>query len=188
MNIPAIPKPVTISFFDKVVTQIQDILKSEVFWLDHSFGQSQQLVTKKNKRDFYYPGVHIGNGTYVDVLPNQSLGNYSFFILDDPYTIEYHPHVKNRITVNFGLIFWLNLKDVFPSSNDRNIETIKEQLLDILTNKMLLNYGRITVNRIQQQARNIYREYSLKEIDSQFLMFPYAGLRFDGVMSLKENC
>jgi hypothetical protein len=38
------------------------------------------------------------------------------------------------------------------------------------------------MSEIKKDAKNIYKEYSVNELDSQFLMQPFAGLRFDGVM------
>ena len=36
--------------------------------------------------------------------------------------------------------------------------------------------------------KNIYRGYSLSEIDNQYLMHPFAGLRFDGILEFDEIC
>jgi hypothetical protein len=190
MNIPAVPKPVTITFFDRVVVEIQDILKEKLSWLDYSFGQCQRLVTKRDKSDFFYPGVHIGNGTYISVLPDQELGNFSFIHIDDPQNIKYDLHsLYNSVYATINIIFWFNLKGIFPSAVDRNLEVIKRQMLKILTKEMFLTTGSLGTNiKIYQKAENIFKGYNLKEIDSQYLMHPYAGLRFESSIHIQAEC
>jgi hypothetical protein len=51
-----------------------------------------------------------------------------------------------------------------------------------------LTGGRIILNRIYERAENIYRGYTLSEIDNQFLMHPFAGFRFDGILEFDELC
>ena len=48
--------------------------------------------------------------------------------------------------------------------------------------------GRIEINRIYELAENIYRGFSLDEVDNQFLMAPYGGFRFEGIMEVTETC
>jgi len=189
MNIPSTPKPVNITFLDRAIVQIQDRLKEKLSWLDHSFGISQRLVTKRDMKDFFYPGVHIGKGTYINVLPDQGLGNFSFIILRDPQSISHTPGTYTKIQSNIGIVFWFDLKNLFPSSDDRNIEVVKRQILDVLTKQLFLTTGSLgPVIEISQNAENVYKGYSLKEVDSQFLMQPYAGLRFDCNLFITEEC
>jgi hypothetical protein len=183
MNIPTVPKPETPVFMDEVVVQIQDILKANLPWLDYSFGRSQKLVTKKDKKDYFYPGIHLGDEKYINVFPDQSLGNFSFMAFEDPEDIDVKLKPYIKVTKNFSLIFWFNIDKIFEDQKDRNLETVKLQILTVLNTKMFLNKGRISMSTIQEDAKNIYKGYSINELASQFLMHPYAGLRFDGVMT-----
>ena len=188
MNIPKVPKPATPAFTDKIIVQVQDTLKAKLPWLDYSFGQSQRLVTTKDKKDYFYPGVHIGRGDYLNVLPDQNLGNYSFFILEDPQNVDFRAHTTNNVKLKYSLVFWFNLDKVFPGLIDRNTEALKAQILKILNRELFLTFGRIDVRSIYEQAENIYKGYSLKEVDSQYLMQPYGGFRFEGEMLFMEDC
>lgn len=188
MNIPAVPKPETPAFIDKVITQVQDILKAKLSWLDYSFGQSQRLVTTKDKKEYFYPGIHLGDGKYINVLPDQELGNYSFFITEDPQTVDFKPHTSNSVKLKYSIVFWVNLDKIFNDDEDRNTESLKAQILKVLTKEMFLAYGRIDVKQIFEKAENIYKGYSLREVNSQFLMQPYAGFRFEGEMLIREAC
>lgn len=188
MNIPAIPKPASPEFTDKVIVQLQDTLKNKLPWLDYSFGKAQRLTEIKEKRKRYYPGVHIADGRYVNVFPDQELGNFSFFTIEDPQSVDFRPHITNNVRAKYSIIFWLNLDTVFANSPDRNTEALKAQISRILTRESFLTFGRIDVRQIYEQAENIYKGYSVEEIESQFLMQPYAGFRFEGEMMFTENC
>lgn len=179
-KIAAVPKPENPAFMDVVVVQIQDILKANIPWLDHSFGRSQKLIDKDTKK--VYPAVHIGYEKYINVFPDQELGNFSFLIFEDPQTIDstLKPYIK--VSQKFSIVFWFDLSKIFVNQKDRSLEAIKLQILTVLNAKMLLNKGSIKMSEIKKDAKNIYKEYSVNELDSQFLMHPFAGLRFDGVM------
>ena len=47
---------------------------------------------------------------------------------------------------------------------------------------------RMDITKMYDQAENIFREYSLKEIDTQYLMQPYGGVRFDLELIYREEC
>jgi len=181
-NIKPAPKPDIPAFFDLVITKIQDTLVSELPWLDHAFGKAQELVRTRDNRDYRYPGVYVRRDEYQNVEPNQGLGNYSFFVLNDPQQVERHQNQYGRVTADCALILWVDLSKV-----GSDIEAVKAEVLGVLK-RMRLVVGNFTVNTISEKARNVFREYSLKEVESQFMMYPYAGLRFDGEMTFLEQC
>ena len=41
---------------------------------------------------------------------------------------------------------------------------------------------------IYELAENVYRGFTLDEIDNQFLMHPFGGFRFEGVLSVNQPC
>ena len=186
--IPTVPKPVTPFFFDRVIGELQDILKNNLAWLDYSFGQSQRLVNKKDKRDNHYPGIHISKGEYVNLLPSQDYGNFSFFTIYDPQEVDYKANNFNNVKANFSLIFWVNLDKIFSDKVDRNKEELKAEILGVLTRKTFLKSGRISLSTIEEKAENIYNGYDMKEVNSQFLMQPFVGFRFNGDITLTEVC
>ena len=187
MIIPAAPKSILPLFTDKVISQIQDSLLS-LPWINHAFGRCQRLIAIKDSGNYFYPGIHIESGQYINVFPTSELGNFSFFHILDPQKIEFNPRTFNKISTNYALIFWLNLDSIFTSSTERNTEVIKAQILKALSRDLYLTSGSITVNNIYEQAENIYKGFSVKEIESQFLMQPYAGFRFEGEMIFNESC
>lgn len=175
------PKPENPALIEKLVGAVQDQLINYFPWLTYAFGKAQKLVSLREGTPFVYPAIHISNGQYVSVLPDQDLGNFSFFTLEDPWTIpKFSPHEFNIVRIPYGLVLWVNLDDVFNDHPDRNLELLKEDLIKFLTRKIVLKYGSLTIDKIYEKAENVYKGYSLKEVDTQYLMHPYAGIRIEG--------
>lgn len=191
-NAPVIENPVML---DAIIGEIQNGLADNISWLDAAFGRSQRLSKNLNGKRVITPNVFCGgwNGhgpnDYIEVSPDSKIGNFSFFEIDDPQTIDSGPWAR-EIKVPFGLIFWFDLTRVYGEPSNRNTETLKADILRVLNGLAgwHLSDGRILINKIYERAENIYRGYSLSEIDNQYLMHPFAGFRFDGLLEFPELC
>lgn len=184
-RIPTISNP---DLLDKVIAEVQKGLAEKLPWLDHSFGKAQRLVKMIANKRFYTPNVYAGDNEYLEVSPDANIGNFSFFDIEDPQTIEWIPKQRGAIKSTYGLVFWFDLRKVRPGENYRNVESIKQEILKELNGGFWMKYGRIQVARIYERAESIYRGYTLDEVDNQFLMHPFAGLRFEGDLLINENC
>lgn len=191
-NAPVIDNPVML---DKVLGEIQTGLVLTLPWLDVAFGKCQRLTRNIEGRRIVTPNVYCGgwNGhgpdDYIEVSPDSKIGNFSFFDIDDPQTIDVGPWART-VTAPFGLIVWFDLRRVYGVADNRNTEYLKAQVLRVLNGRdgWHLATGRITVARIYERAENIYRGYSLQEVDNQFLMHPFGGFRIDGTLMFDELC
>lgn len=191
-NAPIIKNPVML---DRVIGEIQTGLVENLPWLDAAFGRSQRLTKMMNGKKIITPNVYCGgwNGhgenDYIETSPDSKIGNFSFFEIEDPQTIDAGPWVR-EIKAPFGLIVWFDLTRVYDEPENRNTEYIKAQILRVLNGRAgwHLTGGRIVLNKIYERAENIYRGYTLSEIDNQFLMHPFAGFRFDGLLEFDELC
>ena len=191
-NAPIIKDPVML---DRVIVEIQNGLVENLPWLDVAFGRSQRLSKMMNGKKIITPNVYCGgwNGhgenDYIETSPDAKIGNFSFFEIEDPQTIDAGPWAR-QIKAPFGLIVWFDLTRVYDEPDNRNTEYIKAQILRVLSGRAgwHLTKGRIVLNRIFERAENIYRGYTLSEIDNQFLMHPFAGFRFDGLLEFDELC
>lgn len=180
---------------DKVIGEIQAGLVDNLSWLDVAFGRSQRLTKKMNGKTIITPNVFCGgwNGhgenDYIEVSPDSHIGNFSFIEIEEPQTIDAGPW-ERTITTPFSLIVWFDLTRVYNEASNRNTEKLKGQILHLLNGRMgwHLPSGRVTVNRIYERAENIYRGYTLSEIDNQFLMHPFGGFRFEGTLVFDEDC
>lgn len=192
VNAPVIINPVML---DAIIGEIQQGLIEKISWLDAAFGRAQRLSKIVNGKRIITPNVYCGGwqghgpNDYIEVSPDSQIGNFCFFEIDDPQTIDAGPWAR-EIKAPFGLIFWLDLSKIYCFDNNRNTEQLKAEILHVLNGRAgwHLKEGRIVVNRIYERAENIYRGYTLTEIDNQFLMHPYAGFRFDGLLEFTELC
>lgn len=192
INAPIIPNAVML---DHVIGEIQQGLVDNIAWLDAAFGRSQRLTKMIDGKKIITPNVYCGgwNGhgenDYIETSPDSKIGNFAFFEIEDPQTINAGPWAR-EIKAPFGLIVWFDLTRVYNTASNRNTEKLKAQILHVLNGRAgwHLTGGRIIINRIYERAENIYRGYTLSEIDNQFLMHPYAGFRFDGILEYDELC
>jgi len=181
---------------DRIFGEMQTGLVNGVSWLDVAFGRAQRLVkvTPAGRR-ITTPNVYAGgwNGhgpmDYVEVSPDSGIGNFSFFVVDDPEVVLPGVGLK-EFRAPFGLIVWFDCRRVFGKDDVRNTEKLKADVLKVLTGRsgFALRSGHIEVARIFEQAVNIYRGFSLDEVDNQFLMHPFGGFRIEGTLSFLEVC
>ena len=192
-NAPVIPGAIML---DRVLASIQEALVDRVSWLDVAFGRAQRIVrTTASGRRITTPNVYCGgwNGhgpnDYIEVSPDAEIGNFSFFSVEDPQTIGPGPWLRT-VQAPFGLVVWFDLRRVYGSATNRNTEKLKEDVLKVLTGRSgwAIPAGHIELAQIYEQSQNIYRGYSLDEVDNQFLMHPYGGFRIEGVVSYTEPC
>jgi len=175
------------TMLDTVLLEISIHFKAELSWLNNCYTAAQKMIKQEKNKDIYYPAVFTGNNQYLSLMPDSHLGNYSFFRMNDPETIEYYARNVNQITANFDMIFWFNLNKVFPTDTGRNLETLKMQILKEFR-VMTLTRGTIILNEIYKEAKNIFDGYTIKESQEQFMMHPYGALMFRGNLIYKEDC
>lgn len=191
-NAPIIKDPIML---DSVIAEIQKGLTEQLSWLDAAFGRSQILTKAMNGKRIVAPHVFCGGwkghgpNDYIEVSPDARIGNFSFFEIEDPQTITPGPWAR-EIKTPFGLIVWVDLTRVYGKADNRNTEKLKADILHVLNGRTgwHLPQGRIVINKIYERVENIYRGYTLSEIDNQFLMHPFWGARFDGYLEYNESC
>ena len=173
--------------FDRVIHGLQDAL-GDLPWLEHIFGRSERLVKMMDGMRNYTPNVYYGKDEYLVLLPdNKELGNYCFFVMEEPQTVSVPFNASNRVRAPFSLIVWVDMRTVGATYDDRNTEQLKEQILKTLR-RAWIRHGAITLERVYERAENVFEGYSLQEVDNQYLMSPFAGFRITGEMQIDEEC
>lgn len=173
---------------DVIVNNIQTGLSETLGWLDNVFGIAERLVKfNGNGKRIYTPCFYVKKDEYFELVPDSGLGNFAFFVVDDPQGVEYD-RSSMKMKTPFSLIFWIDYRTIFNDESNRNKEQVKRQILDSLNGGFWLKSGRIKINRIYNYAENIYRGFSIDEIENQFLMHPFGGFRFEGELEISETC
>ena len=191
-NAPVISNPVML---DRVIAEIQNGLVAGLPWLDVAFGRAQRITRMLEGKKIITPNVYcggwanLGENDYIEVSPDSNIGNFSFFDINDPHEISAGPWAQD-IKTPFGLVIWFDLRRVYGTYDNRNTEQLKAAVLRILSGRtgFALSDGMIIVNLIYERAVIIYRGYTLSEIDNQYLMHPYGGFRFEGILEYQEPC
>lgn len=180
---------------DRVIGELQQGLVNAFPWLDAAFGRAQRITRIINGKRVIAPACYCGGwrnhgeNDYIEVGPDSKIGNFVYFEVDDPETID--AGIWGRtITSPFALVFWGDMRILSGELTARNIEMLKADFLYFLAGRMgwHLKQGRITTGRVYEQAQNIYKGYSLDEVDAQYLMHPYCGFRIEGTLTFDEIC
>lgn len=189
---------------DKVIQDIQNSLKAQLKWLDRAFGRAYKLVEHRPYGDkFIYPAAYIGNSEYASLLPNDNFGNFCWFDIYDPQTVTQVVQSTPQFSFSGAIVFWYNLNTIYADADVMYTEEIKDEIIRVLTTPGLIKQtGRLEINKVYERFENIYKGYSLEkiynnysykgdniqDIDKQFFMHPYAGIRIEFEMTTRELC
>lgn len=189
---------------DKILQDIQAKLTEKLTWLNYAFGRAYRLVEHRpDGNKFIYPAAYNGNSEYVSLLPNDNLGNFSWFDIYDPQEVIEVAQALPQYTFNGALVIWYDQSTIFEDETVLHTEEIKDEVIRLLTTPGLVtSTGRISISRIYERFENLYTGYSIEkiynnyaykgegiqDIDKQFFMYPYAGIRIEFSITTRELC
>lgn len=189
---------------DKVLQDIQKTLKAKLPWLDAAFGKAYKMVEhREDGNKFVYPAAYNGNAEYLSLLPNDRFGNFCWFDIYDPQEITYVVQSLPQFTFEGAIIFWYDLSSIYEDASVMYTEEVKDEIIRILTAPGIISgQGKIEITKIYERFENIYRGYSIEkvynnnlykgqgiqDIDKQFFLYPYAGLRIEFSLKTREIC
>lgn len=189
---------------DKILQDIQKSLMNRLKWLNYAFGRAYKLVEHRSDGNkFIYPAMYNGNGEYVSLLPNDNFGNFSWFDIYDPQKITEVVQSLPQYTFSGAIIFWYDLSSIYEDETVMHTEEVKDEIMRVLTTPGLITTtGKLVINDIYERFENIYKGYSIEkiynnytykgegiqDIDKQFFMYPYAGIRIEFTLTTRELC
>lgn len=189
------PNPVGI---DRPISMIQEGLAERLPWLEAIFGRSERRVkaVSSGGAGYYFPAVYVGHAgyrniavnEYISAEPSDVLGNSCFFEVDDPqnYSNVIGDYRNLTTTQPVSIVFWYDSRKIFPLG-ERNTEDIRLQILNALVDiNSDIRLGMFSIAQTFQRTENIYRGYGLREVDTQYLTHPYAGIRVSGSLIVEE--
>ena len=189
---------------DKILQDMQKSLMNRLKWLNCAFGRAYKLVEHRpDGNKFIYPAMYNGNGEYVSLLPNDNFGNFSWFDIYDPQKITEVVQSLPQYTFSGAIIFWYDLSSIYEDETVMHTEEVKDEIMRVLTTPGLISTtGKLVINDIYDRFENIYKGYSIEkiynnytykgegiqDIDKQFFMYPYAGIRIEFTLTTRELC
>lgn len=189
---------------DKVLQDMQTTLLVKLPWLNYAFGRAYKLV--ENRPDgakFIYPAAYNGNGEYISLLPNDNFGNFLWFDIYDPQKITQVVQSLPQYTFSGAIVFWYDLSSIYEDETVLHTEEVKDEIIRVLTTPgVITTTGKLVINNIYERFENIYKGYSIEkiynnydysgqniqDIDKQFFMYPYAGIRIEFTLTTRELC
>jgi hypothetical protein len=184
-NTPIIDDPVNI---DIPIQELQ-VQLAGLSWLDKSFGRAYESKKTVNGKPHFYPEVWQGLGLdLLNVLPNDNLVAQSFFKVEEPIeTLEYQQDGYSMMRARVSLIVWFDLQRIYPALDYNYIELLKGQVQRLITTATLSS-SNIEIVRVWDTAREVFKGYTLTEIQDQELVYPKGGFRFECLLTYPENC
>lgn len=189
---------------DKILQDMQKSLMNRLKWLNCAFGRAYKFVEHRpDGNKFIYPAMYNGNGEYVSLLPNDNFGNFSWFDIYDPQKITEVVQSLPQYTFSGAIIFWYDLSSIYEDETVMHTEEVKDEIMRVLTTPGLITTtGKLVINDIYERFENIYKGYSIEkiynnytykgegiqDIDKQFFMYPYAGIRIEFTLTTRELC
>lgn len=181
-RIPIISNP---KMFDAAVAEIQKHLGNNIQWLNHIFGIVEPITRYINGKKVTVATVFAGDEQYVQIEPCVELGDFCYFVLKDPQSIDTKD--KERIKSPFCAVFWYDMRKVSSEPNYRNREAVKAQILGVL-NSLHLTGGKVEFTKVYETPSKIFQEFDYDHTQNQCLMSPYAGIRIEGEITTTIPC
>lgn len=170
---------------DAALHHVQNTLLGGLEWLDDAFGRTERRERifngKKGRVQCVYKGEENTPNDYLELTPDEHIGNYSFFVLHDPARVRWRPNIQKRITQPFSLIMWFNIAKI----DGRNIESVRLEVLKII-DRCRFSGGEIEISAIYETTKAVWKD--IAEISDLAMYHPFAGLRFDGQITYIEPC
>ena len=175
---------------DKILQDMQKSLMKKLKWLNYAFGRAYKLVEHRpDGNKFIYPAMYNGNSEYVSLLPNDNFGNFSWFDIYDPQRITQVVQSLPQYTFSGAIIFWYDLSSIYEDKTVLYTEEVKDEIIRVLTTPGLITTtGKLVINDIYERFENIYKGEGIQDIDKQFFMYPYAGIRIEFTLTTRELC
>lgn len=181
-------QPESPKLFDRPIQDIQRSIAEKLLFMHHIFGRCERLAKVVDGRKVYSPNVYKGKDEYELLTPdNTDLGNYCFFVREDPETMVQSFGNHGRMRGTFSLIVWVDLRTI-EDKDQRDVYDFELKVLDAVASPGVLRSGGITVSRVYHRAESVFDGFSLDEVDNQFLMSPFYGLRIQFELWVDEDC
>ena len=181
-------KPKKARLFDRPIQDLQQSIGRKLLFMDHVFGRAERLVKEINQRRVFSPNIYKADGEYILLTPdNTELGNYCFFVREEPEVMVEAFGNHGRMRCPFSLIVWVDMRKV-EDGDERNVYDLELKVLDAVASPGVLRSGGLTVSRVYHRAENVFEGFTLDEVDNQYLMWPFVGLRLQIEIWVDEDC
>lgn len=174
---------------DRALQEIQRALATRLPWLSVAYGRAKVIPEKLVDKTVSLPKVYYGGNEYQNIFTNDNHAATSWFQVTGPEVpLDYAPlNQTQRYQAPVSLIVWLNLDKVrldLTNEDYHHLELPKREVHNVIN-----RYPNLTLVRVyDENARDIFKEYTFEVEKDQFLTHPKAGLRFDFLLTYLYDC
>lgn len=183
---------------DKAIFKIQQkFVTAQGFFVRKVFGraflqkkllntpqQGETLQNQQNKRlrplEITYPEGYTAEGEEIDLMPNDNLASYCFFIVNDPVKyIDFDPQDNQQLCeAPVSIIFWGNVFKLTGATDRRVTETYKLQAINLLK-----TVGDFQLTGSYEGFNKVFEPFTITETYRHYSRKPYFAFRFDGILT-----
>lgn len=172
---------------DRALQELQRAFKNNLPWLGLSFGRARVIPERSGDKVLNLPKVYYGSKEHLNILMHDITKSVSWFQLMGPEVpLDYAPgNLIQKYQAQVAAIFWMKLDEMKLTAEDyHHLEIPKRQAINLLT-----RYPTVTLLRVyDENARDIFREYTAEVDKDQFLTYPKAGLRLEFLITFNYAC
>ena len=177
-TVPTIPNPVNA---DTYINLLQTAL-SGISWIEYSFGRT----TRHSEKGKIYPKTYQTSKEYQIVMPNDNLGKGYSFIEVDSAEPEFNLDQQSIWEYGISVICYANYNKIDSTKDYPFVEELLQDVMVVFIDETIL--CEIIPNKIFFEVEEIFRDYTLDIINSQYLIFPWGGFRIDATMKFIGDC
>lgn len=158
-----------------------------ISWLDKCFGRAYAFLEAGiDSKPITVPKVYMGGKEYYNCLPNDNLKSQSFFVVEGPETYENYNQFDGSIRkASVSLVVWGDLKKINPSKDYIFTQELISECIKILKIHPMV----MEINEIyDEKADKVFSGFDLREVESQYMMYPFAGFRISLTINYDEQC
>ena len=176
--------PTITKLLDTFIVEFNGKIVNDLTWLNNPLGKIEELSKHLDGKYIKAPSMHTDSGEYMEVLPDDTLVNYSWFNFAPIQITGKRILAKLKASCDWNL--YLNVEDVTGTSDARAIENVKYDVIQALTNISLLNASIVNV-QISESFKDVYKGFSISNTDDRYFMQPFAGLSVKMDVYLRNN-
>jgi len=187
---PSVTLPTALVGIDRVVNDIQLKLDTNLIWLTHDYGRMYRNVKKSNGSTLFFPEIYLGGKEYYRPTPDNDKKGMIYFVVGQEETPEFLSDSYNYLTYDIGIVFWVNLGLIDPALLQTEIFTqnLIEEARNVVSRRLFGGGYKFTLNNIQREFSQIYKEFPTIKEEEDYLRAPYSGFRINGTVQLQEDC
>lgn len=172
--------------------RLQDISShmTALTWLTYAFGLADRSVELRDGDAYIYPACYVSNTQDpINVMPSDNYKAFCFWTKEPEGKFDYNKGPA-RMYYDVSCIFYVNLERVDATANYKETKTkIRQDILTFFNREINKGVGVLRLKSIiDDDITEVYKDFSVDQIDNRFRMLPKYACRLDFELSFIQDC